>query len=135
MKKKSKQERRNLTQAEIDGLAREVQIAIEYEKSKPTPGGIKMTPQEARIFLLECALMQAQHTISFMHGCLTNPEMYKYTYPDQTVDRLKWFETLAKPDEGCFHSSGAEPGCMECQKATEKRRKYREAMAVLKMEG
>ena len=72
-----------------------------------------MTPDEAKIYLLEDALQQAQHTIEFMHGCLTDPEGYKYAYPSHVLETLKQFHKLAPTRKGCFHS-WPEHGCEQC---------------------
>ena len=88
-----------------------------------------MTKDEARIFILEQALIQSYHTISFMHGCLTS-DGYKYAYPDQTIDRLNAIEKLVDITYGCPHSA-RKMDCDECRKAIERNRKFHEAQEVL----
>jgi len=62
--------------------------------------------KDLRIMLLEDALLQAQHTISFMHGCLTEPKHYKYAYPELTEQRFEEFRKLYNEDDRkpCYHS-------------------------------
>ena len=67
-----------------------------------------MTTEEAKIILLEAQLRQAYHTITFLHGCLTS-DGYKYSYPEQTLHRLKGIEKLLDiinlgSNQYCFHS-------------------------------
>lgn len=59
--------------------------------------------KELRMMELEDGIAQAQHTISFMHGCLTDP-MYKYAYPEHTLESLQKLNDLYAPLEGCGHS-------------------------------
>lgn len=69
-----------------------------------------MTPSEAEIFLLKQELVQNHHTISFLHNCLINPDNgefkggFSYSYPEQTLDRLKEIEKFVTIPNGCFHS-------------------------------
>lgn len=72
-----------------------------------------MTKDEARIVLLEQALVQAQHTVEFLHSCLTLPEHYKYSYPDQTTREMGEWKKLVPPPEMCVHS-GHQDGCKGC---------------------
>lgn len=88
-----------------------------------------MTPDQARIVLLESELRQAQSTVEFLHGCLTSTH-YRYAYPDQTLDRLKEWEELAPRDEFCAHSV-EKPGCVACQKGRERRKQIYEAKEIL----
>lgn len=71
------------------------------------------TLDDARIVLLEAELIQAYHTISFLHGCLTS-DGYKYMYPEQTIQRLKAIEDLVDITSGCYHSKfkGNCPTCV-----------------------
>lgn len=69
---------------------------------------------KARIILLEAAVDQSISTISFLHGCLTDDAVYRYGYPEQTIDRLKYLETLVKPSVGCVHSM-TKQDCEQCQ--------------------
>ena len=68
-----------------------------------------MSPEQAKIALLEDALIQSYHTISFMHHCLTdckNPPAngaYVYTYPEQTIEQLTKIQNLVKIPKGCIH--------------------------------
>ena len=65
-----------------------------------------------RVADLEEALHQAQWTVQFMHGCLTE-ESYQYAYPDQTEAKLDEWHRLAPAPELCVHSHH-EPGCAAC---------------------
>lgn len=56
-----------------------------------------------RIMELEDAIEMAQHTIEFMHGCLTSPDRYKYAYPEHTLLNLEKLRNLYIPKEGCIH--------------------------------
>lgn len=89
-----------------------------------------MTKDQAEIILLRHALQDAQSTVSFLHGCLTDPSKYKYCYPEHTVDRLKEWNQLA-PIEGssCHHSMTKNdcPSCMSGQKM------HQEQMEALKV--
>lgn len=95
-----------------------------------------MTRQEAEIFLLKDALMQAQHTVSFLHNCLVNPSSvprdggYKYAYPEQTLQRLEKWRKLAPTRLGCHHSGG-EPECPECQERIKHARLLAEARRIM----
>ena len=62
-----------------------------------------MNKLQARIVILEDALIQAQHTVEFLHGCLTD-DHYRYEYPEQTVRRLREWAILVPAPEGCAHS-------------------------------
>jgi hypothetical protein len=66
----------------------------------------------ARNILLEAALVQSHHTISFMHGCLTE-DRYEYAYPKQTTKQLKAISDLVEIPEGCPHSMHR-PDCDSC---------------------
>ncbi len=90
-----------------------------------------MTPQEARIILLEDALRQSHHTISFLYGCLESPDTHKHAHPDQTRDRLKAIEELTPMErESCYHSFD-KPGCVACEERKVWRRRHHEARQVL----
>jgi hypothetical protein len=62
-----------------------------------------MTLEEARTVLLERELDQAAHTISFLHGCLTD-DRYQYAYPEQTALHLKRIRALVPEGRLCVHS-------------------------------
>lgn len=89
-----------------------------------------MTPEQARIVLLEKALEQAYNKIGFMHGCLTDPKMHSYAYPEQTVSFLSEVERLIKIREYCVHSR-FEYGCESCKAGSVRREMIREAKKVL----
>lgn len=89
-----------------------------------------MTPQEARIIVLENALRQAYHTTSFLHGCLTKKKVYKYSYPEQTEKHLKNWESLVDTDIGCLHSYQKE-NCESCAKRLDHSIKLNEANMIL----
>lgn len=111
-----------------------------------------MTPDQARIILLEDALIQSYHTISFLHGCLINPSpitpiwwnrlmvwvgfwrtkgcRYSYSFPDQTVQGLKAIEQLVTIPESCLHSI-RHPSCPRCAASIERSRLRTRARAVL----
>ena len=73
-----------------------------------------MTTYEARIIVLEDALRQAQNTVKFLHGCLTDPEGHSYEYPERTADRLKTWAELVPLKPSCHHSCIKED-CTACQ--------------------
>ena len=82
--------------------------------------------QEDRIADLEDALHQAQRTISFMHGCLTDPK-YRYAYPEQTLKLLEEFHKLAPAPRGCFHSiRPRNTDCPDCRDSLDRAIKKRE---------
>mgnify|MGYP001611198663 FL=1 len=66
-----------------------------------------------RELLLEEALHNAQWTIKYLHGCLTDKVRYKYQHPDQTIKMLGELKALAPPPMLCRHS-GFEPNCTPC---------------------
>lgn len=55
-----------------------------------------MTPED----VLRHELAQACGTIEFLHGCLTDP-VYKYAYPQQSLDHLKTIRALAAGGPEC----------------------------------
>ena len=90
-----------------------------------------MSPEQAKIVLLEDVLIQSYHTISFLHNCLTDCETipclnsasgitpdstangaYVYTYPEQTIEQLTKIKNLVKIPEGCLHS----PSCVDADR-------------------
>ncbi len=84
-----------------------------------------MKKDQARIIILEDALIEAQHLVEFLHGCLTNPH-YKYSYPDQTIRRLeKWNKLVPLPDL-CVHSI-TKKGCKACVDRNERKMRLYEA--------
>jgi hypothetical protein len=85
-----------------------------------------MTKDEARIILLEAALRQAQHTVRFLHECLSG-DGYIYRYPAQTLARLKTWAELVPPHEMCAHS-GHHPGCVSCEQRKVDAQQQREAL-------
>lgn len=89
-----------------------------------------MTREEARIVLLEAALIQSAHTIEFMHGCLTD-DSYHYSYPDQTEQRLEAIRKLVAIPESCFHSRMQPETCERCARSLERRSLRIEAEAVM----
>ena len=63
-----------------------------------------MNAQEAKIIILEDALRQAQNTVEFLHGCLTDPKGFNYAYPSHTLVYLKEWDQLAPRSPYCIHS-------------------------------
>ena len=90
-----------------------------------------MTPQEARILILEDALSQAHHTVSFLHGCLTSKD-FNYGYPHQTLETLKEWENLIDIPEGCMHSR-FHKDCNLCQIQKVRQSNLREARKVMEV--
>lgn len=90
-----------------------------------------MTYDEARIILLEAALVQSHHTISFLYGCLESPEWHKHAYPEQTLDRIKHIESLVTIPEGCYHSL-RKGDCPACAATIARNRLYHEALEIVK---
>lgn len=72
-----------------------------------------MTPEQARIVLLEDALIQSHHTIEFLHECLTS-DGFSYDYPEQTVSRMAAIKALVDIPKGCHHSKHSFD-CDECR--------------------
>ena len=113
-----------------------------------------MTPEEAKIILLENALIEAHHTISFLHGCLTQPSEpipakppykagehgfrgYSYEYPEQTLRELDRIAALVEIPVGCHHSYYAPDrgiACNNCVDSRDRHRKLVEAKGVLSIE-
>ena len=88
-----------------------------------------MTTDEARLILMEDALVQSYHTISFLHGCLTSPG-FSYDYPEQTLQRLKRITDLVGIPKTCFHSRKHDE-CESCRESVERRSKVSQAQSVL----
>jgi len=91
-----------------------------------------MTKEEARIILLEQIVIQAQGTVHFLHGCLTDPNNYKYSYPDQTMKRLQEWNKVVPSPSFCYHSVFVR-SCAACQEAKINRKAIVEAKALLKV--
>jgi hypothetical protein len=112
-----------------------------------------MTKHEARIVVLEDALIQAQHTVQFLHDCLTKtagqgksyeqPDIqeafpnlgacggWQYAYPEHTLRRLEeWQKLVPVPAEKCFHSHKQE-GCNACDESWQQRARLHEATRIL----
>lgn len=91
-----------------------------------------MTEEEAKIIVLEHALEKARNSLSFLHGCLTNP-IYKYAYPEHTLEQIQSIDDLIKfdPSSYCVHSM-FKADCEACQKSHAARRKLGEAKKCLK---
>lgn len=89
-----------------------------------------MTKEEARIFLLEEALIQSRHTIYFLHMCLTPGAGYSYGYPEQTLQRLAAIDALVEIPKGCAHSRTVEncEGCTDRNNRFMKRHEAKEAL-------
>ncbi len=90
-----------------------------------------MTHDEARIILLEDALIQAYHTMGFLYCCLE--EGCKHAYPEQTLDRLKHIEglvTIPGDELICPHSFPS-PGCKGCEDAKRRMDRHYEARKIL----
>jgi hypothetical protein len=88
-----------------------------------------MTAEQARIVVLEDALEQAQNTVSFMHGCLTDP-VYTYAYPDQTQHHLAEWAALVPVEPYCVHSRH-HSDCESCQRHVAKMERLAEARRIL----
>lgn len=84
---------------------------------------------EARNVLLVDALEDAQNTVGFMHGCLTDP-VYQYAFPEQTMASMEEWAKLAPRDEPCGHSFTAE-GCPGCEARNARFKRMAEARAAL----
>ena len=89
-----------------------------------------MTKEEARIVLLEQAVMQAQNTIEFLVGCITEPGMYRYGYPKQTEQFLEELGKLVPRPKMCPHS-GFKEGCEGCENTKKWHSDRRKALEVL----
>jgi hypothetical protein len=79
-----------------------------------------MTPIEARVVILENAVIQACNKVQFLHNCLTQPESCIYSYPEQTMERLADWKKLIQMPKTCHHSYYAprrgEP-CEACEES------------------
>ena len=100
-----------------------------------------MTPPEARIVLLEDALVDSYNLIDFLHNCLVNPSTgtmgqpdfkggYSYGYPDQTIKRLEKIRQLVDIPSYCHHS-GHNEDCESCQRLKIYRHRLAEAKQTL----
>ena len=93
-----------------------------------------MTKLEARIILLEEAVLQAQSTVRFLHDCLTDPEHNKYMYPEQTEKHLNNWMHLVEPHHLCPHSvRKMDCGCCDTREKLHAQRE--QAKKVLKENG
>ncbi|GJQ44091.1 MAG: hypothetical protein JETCAE03_35890 [Ignavibacteriaceae bacterium] len=80
---------------------------------------------EDQIFILQQELQQAVWTVQFLHNCLTEPEHSKYSYPEQTVERVKkWIEIL--PPSYLCHHSVRHHNCLSCKINSEIRKRTKE---------
>src|SRR5665213_546206 len=80
-------------------------------------GGRKlMTPDEAKIILLEDELQQAINQIEFLHNCLTSPGHNKYEYPEMTLSDLERFKKWVPEDAcpACIHAHWEHDNCPSC---------------------
>lgn len=91
---------------------------------------MKMTKEEAKIIVLENALLQAYNSIEFLHKCLIHKERYSYDYPEKTHNQLIEIEKLIEISHGCFHSKFHED-CLDCNNSLEKFKKLEEAKRCL----
>jgi hypothetical protein len=89
-----------------------------------------MTKDEAEIVLLKHALQEAQHCVSFLHGCLTNP-IYKYAYPEQTTKHLEEWAELAPIEGSSCHHSMLKDDCPSCISGRKRHLEHLEALKVL----
>ena len=87
-----------------------------------------MNKLEAKIFLLEDLLMECEHTISFLHNCLSDTEefQYKYEYPEQTIKVIQKLQKTIKYPKYCHHSI-YNKNCEACNSMLEYRKKLEEA--------
>jgi hypothetical protein len=92
-----------------------------------------MTPDQARIVLLEDALRQAQSTVQFLHGCLTSTALHVYRYPEHTQRDLDKWAALASKRPLCVHS-GPQPGCVACEDRLQRHIEIGEARRILGLE-
>jgi hypothetical protein len=128
--------RRLWTQEDIDAYYKKMSDDLDRIYKQAESQAKNMTREEARIFLLEKALIQSHHTIKFLHGCLIDPIGHKYAYPDQTMDRLKAIEELVTIPSGCCHSMTKPecPSCIESVRSSAFRSKALEFFPELKKE-
>lgn len=117
-----------------------------------------MNTDEARIIILEDALVQAIRTVEFLHGCLTEPSLeelgriqavairhyvtkqldvdtggcsgYECAYPKQNLDHLANWHKLVEMPLTCHHSSHFEE-CEACRALDTHRAKMANARAIL----
>lgn len=88
-----------------------------------------MSDEQAQIVLLTDALEQAQSTVEFLHGCLTDP-LFQYAYPEMTARHLERWHELAPRAPGCVHSRTYED-CPSCQHRVRRAAQLQEAQATL----
>ncbi len=74
-----------------------------------------MTPDQARIVILEDALIRSYHQLSFLHNCLTD-EKFVYDYPEQLFRQLRAISDIIEIPPSCVHSS-FERSCESCQES------------------
>lgn len=84
---------------------------------------------QAKITVLESALIQSNHMINFLHNCNTN-KIYRYDYPEQTKALLSLIKSLVDIPESCVHSGG-HPECGSCIDREEKYAKLEAAKKLL----
>lgn len=71
--------------------------------------------EEAYVLQLEDALYQAYNSIEFLHGCLTEPGLYRYDYPQMTQRGLARIHELLPPRPSlCVHSVRKPGECVSC---------------------
>jgi hypothetical protein len=92
-----------------------------------------MTTEEARIIVLEDALIRAHSITEFLHNCLTNKETYIYQYPEHILKYIEYLESLITIPNLCYHSYYAPDRgqeCKPCEENRERRIKLKEAKDV-----
>ena len=89
-----------------------------------------MTHEDARLIILEDALIHSYRIIGFLHNCLTE-ENFSYEYPENTLKYIEYLESLIVIPNLCHHSYYAPDRGEEC-KPCEEREKHRSELKEAK---
>ena len=88
------------TETNKDSEAIEVDTFVSWHKNGKK---YKLTAED-RIFLLEQELQQAIYTVYFLHNCIITPKRNNYSYPEQTLKHIEWWEKILPESKLCGHS-------------------------------
>jgi hypothetical protein len=80
-----------------------------------------MTTEEARIVILEDALIQSHCIIDFLHKCLTSKDTHIYQYPEHILKHIEYLKSIIEMPKHCHHSYYAPDRGKECKPCEESR--------------
>lgn len=91
---------------------------------------------EAENVVLREALIQAQHTVRFLHdalkdACKRYPSVLIFRHPQHILAKLEYWASLQPLPNTCQHSV-TQVDCLGCQERVDRRRHHTEALDLLK---